>query len=256
MGCQHFIWMWFLPPINGPEVTTQVLLQSLLSASCTGFVKQSLMKPQPTATSPSPSRLIYHVNGAGGHNGTCEVSRWWAIRLKEPVVQSPAVLMAGGMRWWKDDEVLHQEQNTTMLAGCLLDGRHLGRKGPRNPGGQEMKCPCNREGSSRKRVASRSMEVIVHAPLFGLSKTTCGVVSSLGSPVWGRQWGDTKVVRGWSTWCMRKVESMVLVQPGEEKVKGGANLTADFSYLMGGGRGNRLFSDMYNKRMRGNRRHL
>lgn len=46
---------------------------------------------------------------------------------------------------------------------------------------------------------------------------------------------------------MRKVESMVLVQPGEEKVKGGANITADFSYLMGGGREKTLFRHVQQK---------
>lgn len=39
------------------------------------------------------------------------------------------------------------------------------------------------------------------------------------------------MVRRRSTQCTRKDESMAFVQPGE-KVKGGGNITADFSYLM------------------------
>ena len=42
-------------------------------------------------------------------------------------------------------------------------------------------------GSTRKWVASRSTEAIIRAPLSSLGKTTSGVVSSLGSPVWDRQ---------------------------------------------------------------------
>lgn len=86
-------------------------------------------------------------------------------------------------------------------------------------------------GSNRKCVASRSTDAIICAPLFSSCKTTSRVASSLGSPVWHRQQGDTKMVRRRSTRCIRKDESMAFVQPGE-KVKGRGNITADFSYLM------------------------
>lgn len=55
---------------------------------------------------------------------------------------------------------------------------------------------------------------------------------------------------------MRKDERVVFVQPEGEKVKGGGNLATDFSCLQGGYREDRLFSDTYNKRMRGNRHQL
>lgn len=54
-----------------------------------------------------PGRLGrgYHGNGAGSPRRTCAGS-------KGPTAQSTA----GGMSWWKLDEVLHQEQNNSQLA--------------------------------------------------------------------------------------------------------------------------------------------
>lgn len=219
--------MWFLPPIDAAQITTKVFPR--VSASCTGFFKQYLMKPQPGVTCPSPGRLVYHENGAGGHSG----SRWLAIRLRVMVSGSNSsctnnqLLTAGGMGWWKYNEDLQQKQNKSMLAWCPLDGR----KGPRKPGWQEDEMPLQQRRLSTYQallemyVAIRSTEVITHAPLLSLHETTSGAVKSSGCPYekdseWTVRWWEDGSNDAWERMSAQHLFSL-------EKVKGVWNLKTD-----------------------------
>lgn len=129
-GISAFYWMWLLLVTGRYQGNYQSAPQSLLSGCCTRF--QAIpAEARACSQLPFPGRLgrAYCGSGAGSPGRTCAVSPGWTIRIKGPKAQSTAGVVAGGMSWWKPDEVLHQEQNNSQLAGCPVDGRQLERTG-------------------------------------------------------------------------------------------------------------------------------
>lgn len=103
--------MWLFPPVNSSKVTTEVLPRVSFQVVVAGFSSNPCWSLSlQSAPLPWQAGLFYHGSGAGRHRRTWAVSRGGTI--KEPMVQSPA----GGMSWWKLDEILHQGTEQ-LLAG-------------------------------------------------------------------------------------------------------------------------------------------
>lgn len=137
----------------------------------------------------SSGEVVFHSHAVGSQDWSWEALYWWNIGLKGKwlVIQNGARVNRNMINSRTGNPAPGTEQlHVRGLAGCTMDGRLLGRQGPRwsrwlNAFATEKANHIT--GSTQKHRASRLTEVSIPAPLFNFFfKTTSGVVQSLSSP--------------------------------------------------------------------------